>query len=52
MLANVRYQRKKTEAEVAELKKQLRVLRKEFASEGERRAAERAVMILPPKSSR
>lgn len=49
MKNNQEIERAETAAEIAELKKALKVLRREYAGEAERRQLESAVAILPPR---
>lgn len=47
VMDNVKYKKNAAEQEMKEILGKLRALRKEYASEAEKRSAERAVMILP-----
>lgn len=49
MLAAVEWKRDEAQRELNELKERLRVIRKEYASEIEKRRAEHALMVLPPR---
>lgn len=51
MLDHIQDQEKQAKAELEKIKKSLRLLRKEYESEVEKKAVESAVMILPPKRS-
>lgn len=49
MVSDVEYRRDEAQRELNELKARLRVLRKEYSSEIEKRQAEHALMVLPPR---
>lgn len=51
MVDAVKYQRRAIEGEIEELKKGLRILRKEYRDEREKQEAANHLMIMPPRRS-
>jgi hypothetical protein len=49
MVSEVEYRRSEAQRELDGLKEKLRILRKEYGSEVEKRRAEHALMVLPPQ---
>ena len=49
VMSNLKFKRQEIETEIEQLKKARRILRKKYKDENERRAAERALMVMPPQ---